>query len=60
MGNTEKKVADKHLIIAKDLELEIKLIWTQKIVAEYCKYLVHSMPCRLKAVIKSKSKHIKY
>ena len=37
------KVANKHPISAKDLEIAIKRIWMQKITAEYCKHLVHSM-----------------
>ena len=48
------KVADEHSTCAKDLEMQIKRIWTQKITAEYCKHLVHSMSCRLQAVIKKK------
>ena len=40
---------------AKDLEMAIKYIWTQKITAEYCKHLVHIMPCRLQVVINNKS-----
>ena len=41
------EVADEHLKSVKDLEMAIKRMWTQKITAEYCKYLVHNMPCRL-------------
>ena len=55
----KNKVADEHPTSAKDLETAIKRIWTQKITAEYSKQLVHSMPCRLQAVIKNKVGHIK-
>ena len=54
------KVADKHPRSATDLKMAIKRIWTQKITAEYCKHLVHSMPCSLKAIIKNKGRHAKY
>ena len=29
------------------------------IIVEYCKHLVHSMPCRLQAIIKNKGEHTK-
>ena len=45
------KMADEHSTSATNLEMAIKGIWTQKITAEYCKHLVHSMPCHLQAVI---------
>ena len=36
------KVADENPTNAKNLKMKIKRIWTQKIIAEYCKHLVHS------------------
>ena len=54
------KVTDTHPITAKYLKMAIKHMWTQKFTAEYCKHLVHGMPCCLQAVIKNKSEHIKY
>ena len=54
------KVADEHPTRTEDLEMTVKCIWMQKITAEYRKHLVHSMPCRLQAVIKNKSGHTKY
>ena len=56
----KNKVANEHPTSAKDLEMAIKRIWTQKITAEYSKHLVHSMSCRLQAVIKNKGGHTKY
>ena len=53
------KVADEHPINAKGLKMAIKRIWTQKIIAEYCKHLVHNMPFCLQAVINNKSGHTK-
>ena len=54
------KKADEHSTSAKDLEMAIKRIRTQTVTAKYCKHLVHSMPCRLQAVIKIKGGHTKY
>ena len=54
------KVADELPTSAKDLEMAIKRIWTQQITAEYCKHVVHSMLCRVQAVIKNKGGHTKY
>ena len=54
------KVADEHPTSAKDLKMAIKCIWPQTITAEYCKHLVHSMPCRLQAAIQNKGGHTKY
>ena len=56
----KEKVADTHLTSAKNLEMAIKRISTQKITAEYSKLLVHSMLCCLQAVIKNKGGHTKY
>ena len=56
----KEKVADKHPTSAKDMKMTIKCIWMQKITTEYCKHLIHSIPCCLQAVIKSKSGHTKY
>ena len=52
--------ADKHPTSAKDLKMAINSIWTQTITAEYCKHLVHTIPCPLQAIIKNKSGHTKY
>ena len=41
------KMADEHPTSTKDLKMAIKHIWMQKITAEYCKHLVHTMPCHL-------------
>ena len=54
------KVANEHPTSAKDPEMKIERIWTQKITAEYYKHLMHSMLCRLQAVIKNKREHTKY
>ena len=54
------KMAVEHPTKAKDLEMALKRTWTQKITAEYCKHMVHSMLCRLQAVIKNKGRHTKY
>ena len=54
------KVADEHPTRAKDLKMAIKRKLTQNIIAEYCKHLAHSLPCRLRVVIKNKGGHTKY
>ena len=48
------KIANKYPTSTKDLEMALKRILIQKITAQYCKHLVHSMSCRLQAVIKTK------
>ena len=53
------KMADEHPTSAKDMEMAKKTHMHAKITAEYCKHLVHSMPCRLQAVIKNKGGHTK-
>ena len=54
------KVADGNLTNAKNLEMAINCIRTQKNTVEYFKHLVHSMPCCLQAVVKSKNGHTNY
>ena len=56
----KNKVVDKHTTSAKNLKMALKRRWTQKITArKYCKHLVHSISCRLQAVIKNKDRHTK-
>ena len=54
------KWQDEHSKSAKNLKMARKRIWTQKTTAEYCKHQVHSILCRLQAVIKNSGGHTKY
>jgi len=49
----KNKVAEKHPSSAKDLVKVIKEVWVKEISQEFCRNLVHSMPRRLKVVIKN-------
>jgi len=54
------KVAQKHAKSLDDLQAIIKTVWCTEVSQELCLNLVHSMPARMQAVIKSKGAHTKY
>lgn len=56
----KQKVAAHHPTSEVDLRRVLKQVWTTEITPEYCKTLVHSMPSRIKAVLKNKGLPTKY
>lgn len=56
----KRKVASKNPTSSQDLIKKIKEVWTTEITADYCRRLVHSMPDRIREVLRNKGHHIKY
>lgn len=56
----KRSVAARNPTSADDLVKKIKDVWVSEITQEYCRNLVHSMPRRIAAVLRSKGRHTKY
>jgi len=59
-NNMKKKVAAHRPVSEKDLKDILRHVWVTEISLEYCKTLVHSMPSRIKAVIKNHGHPTRY
>ena len=54
------EVADQHSTTIKSLKTAIKIVWTQKMVSEYCCNQVDITPLRMAAVMKNRGGLTKY
>ena len=56
----KNKVAAHRPTSENDLKEVLKRVWVTEITPEYCRSLVHSMPDRIKAVLKNHGYPVKY